>query len=100
MLTDLRVIALSIYGDTEPGSFTVLEHLVLFTLLKDVPPGTKEHMPEGAKPGDKLGMINVSILWWGEDGIIEKELEYGRFTWKDFDLDKFDAKAAKYKVGV
>ena len=58
-------------------------------------------MPPNTKAGDKLGMINVSILWWGETGLIEKELEYGRITWKDFDLGKFDAEnAAKYGYKV
>ena len=58
-------------------------------------------MPPNTKAGDKLGMINVSVLWWGETGLIEKELEYGRITWKDFDLSKFDEQnAAKYGYKV
>lgn len=101
LLDDLRVIAISIDGDAEPGSFTVLEHLVLFTLKGDVTPEQEEHMPPNTKAGDKLGMINVSVLWWGENGIITKELEYGRITWKDFDLGKFDEQnAAKYGYKV
>ncbi|MDI1491221.1 MAG: hypothetical protein OHK93_002428 [Ramalina farinacea] len=101
LLDDLRVIAISIDGDAEPGSSTVLEHLVLFTLKGDVSPEQEEHMPPNTKAGDKLGMINVSILWWGATGLIEKELEYGRITWKDFDLGKFDEQnAAKYGYKV
>ncbi len=71
-----------------------MEHLVTFTLTMDPPPGPAANLPPGAKKGDVCGMINISILTWDGMGKVSCELEYGRITWKDFDLEGFDAKQA------
>lgn len=89
-MEDLRVIGLTLYGSSEPGSFSILEHVVWFKLISDPPPPSIPHLPVGAKPGDTVGMINLSVLFWDEDGLISREFEYGRLTWKDFNVTQFD----------
>ena len=90
LLSDLAVESLSLYGSSKPGSFSVMEHLVRFKLADHLPPGAAEHLPAGAKMGDTLGMINVSIIWWTKDGTMTKEMEYGRITWKEFTTSPWD----------
>lgn len=93
-MEDLKVVALTLDGSSRPGKFSILEHVVLFKLVKDVPDGAKDNLPVGAKPGDIVGMINISVLYWDDKGKISKELEYGRLTWKNFDYTDFDKKTA------
>lgn len=92
-MSDLAVESLSLYGSSEPGSFSVMEHLVRFKLKTELPPGAAEHLPAGAKKGDSLGMINVSIIWWTKDGTMTQEWEYGRIAWKEFSTDPWNANA-------
>ena len=98
-MEDLKVIALTIDGSSRPGKFSILEHVVFFKLIKDVPPPALDNLPVGAKPGDVVGMINISVLYWDHQGKITKELEYGRLTWKNFDVGEFDVHTAKELKG-
>jgi hypothetical protein len=50
----------------------------------------RPNLPPGIKKGDRAGMINISVLWWDSEGKITRELEYGRLTWKNFDVTAFD----------
>jgi hypothetical protein len=90
LIDDLAVVALTLYGSSAPGSFAILEHVVSFKLKYDPPPEAADNLPRGAKAGDKVGMVNLSVLWWNEAGKITREFEYGRLTWKDFDIGVFD----------
>ena len=90
MLQGLKVTAISVGGSSLPGQFSILEHWVEFTLKQDPPPESAKHLPQGAKAGDKLGMINIAVLWWDWTGKITREFEYGRLTWDGFDLAEFD----------
>lgn len=89
-VTDTSVTAISLYGSSEPGSFAVMENLVSFKLTSDPPPGAADNLPPGAKAGDTVKMIMLSVLWWNEEEKIVRELEYGRLTWPGFSLDVFD----------
>ena len=91
-MQDLKVIAISLDGTSEPGGFSILEHVVLFQLITDPPESAKPNLPEGAKSGDHVGMVNLSVLYWDEEGKMSREYEYGRLTWKDFDHTAFDTK--------
>lgn len=90
LLTDLKVIAISLYGSSEPGEFAIMEHAVSFKLAHDPPPQAVDNLPPGAKKGDPVGMINISVLWWDANGNVTREFEYGRLTWKDFDVRQWD----------
>lgn len=94
LLSDLSVEALTLYGSSKPGSFSIMEHLVRFKLAQDPPPGAEGNLPPGAKKGDVLGMINISVIWWTKDGKMTQEFEYGRITWKDFKTDPWGPSAA------
>ncbi|KAJ5094694.1 hypothetical protein N7456_010555 [Penicillium angulare] len=89
LLTNLSVEAISLYGSSEPGSFSVMEHVVWFTLKDDPPEAAKPNLPPGAKKGDSSGMINISLMWWNSEGKITRELEYGRILWDGFDVGAF-----------
>ena len=65
-----------------------------FKLAQDPPPGSEENLPPGSKKGDVLGMINISVIWWTEDGRMTQEFEYGRITWKAFTSDPWDPRVA------
>ena len=80
LLTNLSVEALTLYGSTEPGAFSLMEHVVWAQLAVDPPPGGEENLPPGAKKGTKIGMINISVIWWNEEGKMLREFEYGRLT--------------------
>lgn len=88
-VTDTTVTAISLYGSSEPGSFAVMENLVSFKLTSDPSPGAADNLPPGAKAGDTVQMIMLSVLWWNADEKIIKELEYGRLVWENFTLDPF-----------
>ena len=90
LLTDLKVVAITLEGSSAPDRFANLEHVVFFKLAKDPPEEAKPNLPPGAKAGDRVGMINLGVLWWNAEGKIVKELVYGRLTWKNFSLDPFD----------
>lgn len=89
-VTDTSVTALSLDGSCEPGFPGVMENLVSFKLKSDPPPGAADNLPPGAKAGDTVQMIMLSVIWWNEDGKIQKEIEYGRLTWPGFTLDAYD----------
>lgn len=63
-----------------------------FNLAQDPPEEAKPNLPPGTKKGDAVGMINLGVLWWNEEGKIIKELVYGRLTWDKFSLEPFDGK--------
>lgn len=65
--------------------------MVWFRLKTDPPDAAKPNLPPGIKKDDKAGMINIAVLWWNAEGKITKELEYGRLTWDNFDITKFDS---------
>lgn len=90
LMDELSVIAISLHGSSAPGAFSILEHAVKFRLTTNPPPGAEHNLPQGAKLGDTVGMINICVLWWTAEGKIARELEYGRLTWKDFDVGEFD----------
>lgn len=100
LLSGLAVESLSLYGSSQPGSFSVMEHLVRFTLKEHLPPGAEQHLPTGSKKGDSLGMINVSIIWWTEEGTMTREWEYGRITWKEFSTNPWDVGAQPMCTGL
>ena len=77
MTTDTKVTALTLDGSIKPGSFTILENLVEFTLTMDPPPPPARNLPPGAKKGDRCAMIMLSLIWWVEGGKVGRELEYG-----------------------
>ena len=56
--------ALSAFGSSAPGSFAIIEQSVNFKLAIDSPPddAVKTLLP-GAKAGDPVGMINITVLW-------------------------------------
>ena len=89
LLEGLSVEAISLYGSSDPGSFSVMEHAVFFTLKDDPPEAAKTHLPPGVKKGDSSGMINISLMWWNEEGKVTRELEYGRIMWDGFDVNAF-----------
>lgn len=66
-----------------------MENFLEFTLTMDPPPEPAKNLPPGAKAGDRVGMIMLSVVWWTLDGKIANELEYGRLTWDGFNVDEF-----------
>ena len=66
-----------------------MEHIVYFTLNFDPPP-ENENLPHGAKKGDKLTMVNVSVIWWDWRGRMRKEYEYGRIGWANLTTEPWD----------
>lgn len=90
LLSDLSVEAISLYGSSDPGSFSVMEHAVWFKLKSDPPEAAKPNLPPGIKKGDTSGMINISLMWWNEEGKVTRELEYGRIMWDGFDVNAFN----------
>ena len=90
---DSSVTALTLYGNSAPGSYSLLEYVVHMELTSSHPLKVRAHLPVGAKAGDEVGFINLSVLWWNGEGKIDRELEYGRFPWKDSKIGMFDAKA-------
>ncbi|KAF7502196.1 hypothetical protein GJ744_006753 [Endocarpon pusillum] len=93
LISDLSVEALTLYGSSDPGSFSIMEDVVRFKLAQDPPPGAKENLPPGSKKGDVVSMIIISVIWWTEDGKMTQEFEYGRPTWKAFTTDPWDPRA-------
>lgn len=90
LIKDLSVVAIKLDGSSAPGSFSTLEHAVKFQLAIDPPPPAAPNLPRGAKAGDTVGMINISVLYWNEHGKVTRELEYGRLTWDNFSVGQFD----------
>ncbi|KAH8667918.1 hypothetical protein BGZ60DRAFT_515384 [Tricladium varicosporioides] len=88
--TDTKVIAISLYGSSEPGHFSIMENLITFKLLADPPPQSATSLPPGAKAGDTVGMIMLSCLWWDEEGRVTRDLEYGRLTWENLDVKAWE----------
>lgn len=88
-MTNVTVEAISIDGSSEPGSFAAMENVVRFTLAVDPPPDAAKNLPPGIKKGDRSGMIMLSTIWWNEDGLVYRDLEYGRLIWDHFDIDAF-----------
>lgn len=68
----------------------MLEHLTEVTLAADPPPGAAELLPPGAKKGDRVGMVDLDVTWWTEDGKLSRQLVYGRMAWPSFDPSQFD----------
>jgi hypothetical protein len=92
LMEDLSVVAIKLDGSSAPGSFSTLEHAVKFKLTSNPPPQAARNLPPGAKAGDTVGMINISVLYWDEQGKVSRELEYGRLTWENFSVGEFDPK--------
>lgn len=90
LLKDVHITAIALYGSSKPGDSSLLEHLTEVTLADDPPPGAAEQLPPGTKKGDRIGMIDLDVSWWNEDGKVTKQLVYGRTTWKTFDFHAFD----------
>ncbi|KAG8528551.1 uncharacterized protein KY384_007469 [Bacidia gigantensis] len=90
MTAETQVVALSLAGSSAPGSFSIMENAISFRLTADPPPGPDKNLPPGAKAGDMVGMIMLSVLWWNNEGKVNRELEYGRLTWDTFDLSAWD----------
>lgn len=67
-----------------------MEHVTYFSLAADPPPEAAQHLPPGAKGGDRLSLIDIDVVWWNEHGHVTRELVYGRLTWKDFNIGEFD----------
>ncbi|KFY92902.1 hypothetical protein V498_04676 [Pseudogymnoascus sp. VKM F-4517 (FW-2822)] len=89
LMTDVKVQAISIDGSSKPGKFGIMENVVWFTLAVDPPESAKPGLPPGIKKGDTAGMIMTSLIWWNKDGKVMRDLEYGKLTWPDFDIDAF-----------
>ncbi|TAQ88145.1 hypothetical protein B7494_g3553 [Chlorociboria aeruginascens] len=98
-MTDLKVVALTLYGSSAPGHFSIMEHAVSFKLAVDPPPQAAPRLPPGAKAGDTVGMINISCLWWDYEGRCKRELEYGRLKWENFDIMDWD-QVPKEDIGL
>lgn len=94
LISNLRVVALNLYGSCQPGHFSILEHVTLMELNVDPSPEMRDKFPEGSKAGDTVGIVNLSTLWWDARGLISREFEYGGLTWKGFSLDQWDKKSA------
>lgn len=90
LLKDVHITAIALYGSSKPGDSSLLEHLTEVTLADDPPPGAAEQLPPGTKKGDRIGMIDLDVTWWTEDGKVDRQLVYGRTTWKSFDFSEFD----------
>ncbi|KFY11370.1 hypothetical protein V492_04498 [Pseudogymnoascus sp. VKM F-4246] len=90
LMTNVSVEAISVDGSSCPGSFSVLENVVRFTLAIDPPEEAKPGLPPGIKKGESSGMIMMSVIWWGNDGQVIRDLEYGRLIWDNFDINAFD----------
>lgn len=84
---------MNLYGSSEPGHFSVFEHVTLMELNIDPSPELRDKFPEGAKAGDTVGIVNLCTLWWDERGLISQEFEYGGLTWKGFSLSQWDKKS-------
>lgn len=89
-MTDVKVTALHIDGSSYPGKFAILENVVSFTLAVDPPEEAKANLPPGIKKGDSAAMIMSSQIWWDNEGKVERDLEYGRLTWPEFDIAQFE----------
>ncbi|KAK2756542.1 hypothetical protein FQN54_005435 [Arachnomyces sp. PD_36] len=89
LMKDVRVDALTLHGSALPGSFAALENVVWFTLAVDPPEEVKPNLPPGIKKGDTSGMIMTSLLWWDEEGLVARDLEYGRLIWDGFEIEAF-----------
>lgn len=89
LMTDILVEAISLYGSSEPGSFALMECVIRFTLAVDPPPEAAKNLPPGIKKGDRSGMIMLSAIWWNQEGLVCRDLEYGRLIWDQFDIDAF-----------
>ena len=63
----------------------------------DPAPEMKDKFPEGAKAGDTVGIANLCVLWWNEQGLISQEFEYGGLTWKNWSVDQWDKPGAGSK---
>jgi len=79
------VEAISLYGTS---AFAIMENVVSFKLLVDPPPAVKPNLP-GLKKGDTASMIMLSAIWWNHAGKVSHELEYGKLTWENFDINAF-----------
>lgn len=90
LLTDVHITAIALYGSSKPGDASLLEHLTEVTLAADPPPGAAEQLPPGTKKGDRIGMIDLDVTWWTEEGKVARQVVYGRTTWGSFDLSQFD----------
>lgn len=88
-MTDVKVVAVTLSGSSEPGSFAVMENAIYFTLKVDPPEAAKANLPPGIKKGDSTGMMMCSTIWWNEEGKVLRELEYGRLLWEGFDINAF-----------
>ncbi|KFZ12972.1 hypothetical protein V502_06832 [Pseudogymnoascus sp. VKM F-4520 (FW-2644)] len=89
LMTDVKVVAISIDGSSDPCKFGILENVVWFTLAVDPPEEAKPGLPPGIKKGDTAGMIMTSLIWWNEAGKVKRDLEYGKLTWPGFDINAF-----------
>lgn len=92
LIENLRVIAINVYGSSEPGDHSLLEHITLMEMKIDPPPGLEWAFPNGAKAGDTVAIANLCVLWWDENGLITREFEYGGLTWPGFSLDQWKPK--------
>jgi hypothetical protein len=90
LTADPYVVALSLTGSSAPGSHSIMECTVNFRLIADPPPSAAEHLPAGAKAGDMVHMLNLSVLWWGKNGKVTRQFEYGRLVWSDFNIGDWD----------
>lgn len=84
---------MNLYGSSEPGHFSILEHVSLMELNIDPSPDIRDKFPEGAKAGDTVGIVNLATHWWDRDGLISQEFEYGGLTWKGFSLRQWDERS-------
>lgn len=91
LVKDVKVTALNIAGSPNPNQLGVLENVMSFTLKIDPPEEVKPHFPPGIRKGDTASMIRTSIISWDDEGKVTRDLEYGRLTWPDFDIDEFTA---------
>ncbi|CEJ91370.1 hypothetical protein VHEMI07088 [[Torrubiella] hemipterigena] len=89
LMTNILVEAISLYGSSEPGSFALMECVIRFTLAVDPPPEAAKNLPPGIKKGDRSGMIMLSAIWWNQEGLVYRDLEYGRLIWDQFDINAF-----------
>lgn len=88
----MRVVALNLYGSSEPGHFSVLEHITLMELSIDPASKLIDAFPRGAKKGDTVSIANMCLLWWDENGLIDQEFEYGGLTWPGWSLNELDGR--------
>ncbi|KFY19075.1 hypothetical protein V491_04604 [Pseudogymnoascus sp. VKM F-3775] len=90
LMSDVKVTALHIDGSSKPHGFGILENVVSFTLAVDPPESAKPGLPPGIKKGDSAAMVMTSLIWWNEEGLVIRDLEYGKLTWPDFDIAQFE----------